>query len=193
MPDVYQGNELFDFSLVDPDNRRPLDFDSHVKILEGLLPFVEKLEERTEEERSQFIKELLETYRDGRIKLYLTARALHLRKENPELFTIGQYLRIEIAGEGKDHFIAYARERNGKVLIAVAPTVVTDVMTPDNASLYRGPEENIIWSNTKLSLPKELQMRKYMNVLTGETIEFGERRPRARTLLEKLPIAFLMG
>jgi (1->4)-alpha-D-glucan 1-alpha-D-glucosylmutase len=192
VPDLYLGNELFDFSLVDPDNRRPVDFALRAMLLEQMLPFVEKLEERTEEERARFIKELLKTYKDSRLKLYLTARALHLRKENPELFTIGRYIPIGIVGEGKDHFIAYARECDGRALIVIAPVVVTDAMSPDSAALYCGPEETRVWSNTKLSLPKELQMRKYTNALTGETVEFGDRSPHARTLLDKLPIAFLM-
>ncbi len=192
VPDIYQGNELFDFSLVDPDNRRPVDFNLRHDLLNGMRPFIENMEERSDDEKKKFIRELLQKYKDGRIKLYLTAKMLHLRAGSPKLFTIGRYLPIGITGEGKDCFISFARERHGETAVVVAPVLVSPLITPDFASLYRGPEETAYWMNTRLSLPRELQKRNYINALSGEKVEFEDRRPRISSVLQRLPFALLV-
>ncbi len=235
VPDIYQGNELYDFSLVDPDNRRPVDFEKRDDMLTEMLPFVrsfgtpaaldKKVEDaakekderknsalpngaadteapphaiarshdgtRSEAEFETFIKDMLRNYTDGRLKLFVTATILHLRRLYPKVFTLGKYIPVGISGEGSDNFIAFIREHQGKVLLVVAPVLVTKIISPDQRALYDGPDDSAVWQTTKLNLPKEFQRRKYTNVLTGQTMEFGERRPRITHILEKFPIALL--
>ncbi len=239
VPDIYQGNELFDFSLVDPDNRRPVDFEKRNRFLTAMLPFVEsfgtadsaepkpevttietlakpKCEEneakncdkaselpqptvlaeahkgtKSEEEFSTFLKDMLRNYKDGRLKLFVTATILRLRRMHPKLFTLGKYIPVGISGEGSDNFIAFIREYQGKVLLVVAPVLVTRIISPDQRALYDGADDSPVWQTTKLNLPKEFQRRKYTDVFSGKTMEFGERRPRITKLLDNFPIALL--
>ena len=107
VPDIYQGNEIWDFSLVDPDNRRPVDFEKRHLLLKSL-------------SNEKDIENLFKQSTDGKIKLYLTKEILHLRKEEPGLFLKGEYLPLEITGKGKDHFIAFARLFENKCLIVIA-------------------------------------------------------------------------
>lgn len=250
VPDIYQGNELYDFSLVDPDNRRPVDFTKRDEMLTKMLPFVRsgsaasaapgqqagaaesvktvsktveskaeaianhdsapKMvaksdgaahdkasltrahgETKTEAEFETFIKDMMRSYTDGRLKLFVTATILQLRKLYPKVFTVGKYIPVGVSGEGSDNFIAFIREHQGKVLLVVAPVLVTRIISPDQRALYDGPDDSAIWQTTKLNLPKEFQRRKYTNVFTGQTMEFGERRPRITQILEKFPVALL--
>ena len=87
IPDIYQGNELWDFSLVDPDNRRPVDYASRAEILNTMLPM---LEDRADDLDRQ-VADLLAHAIDGRIKMYVTARLLRHRRSHPELFKLGSY------------------------------------------------------------------------------------------------------
>ena len=192
VPDFYQGNELFDFSLVDPDNRRPVDFKQRDEFLDALLPFVKADTSKSEEEFKTLLKDMLKNYKDGRLKLFVTAAILQQRKLNPRLFTTGKYIPVGISGEGSDHFVAYLREFQGKTLLVVAPVLVTKLISPDQRSLYPGPEDTSLWQSTKLNLPKEFQRKTYTDIFTGQTMEFGERRPRITQLLERFPIALLM-
>ena len=101
VPDVYQGNEIWDFSLVDPDNRRPVDYVERKKMLDAL--------------KGADPGELLDNWSDGRIKLFLTHRLLTFRRENPELFRDGGYRPLGLTGEFADCCIAFARELGRQV------------------------------------------------------------------------------
>lgn len=191
VPDFYQGNELFDFSLVDPDNRRPVDFKLRDKYLDALLPYVTADTKKTQEEFKTLLKDMLTNYKDGRLKMFVTAAILQQRKLNPRLFTAGKYIPVGVSGEGSEHFVAYIREYQGKALIAVAPVLVTKLISPDQRALYGGPDDTQIWQTTKLNLPKEFQRHKYTDIFTGQTMEFGDRRPRITQILDRFPIALL--
>ena len=92
VPDTYQGTELWDFTLVDPDNRRPIDYQSRSRMLT-------ELKQRWEsDEREAFLRSLLENPREPRIKLFLTWRALDQRQKFPALFSMGHYVPIQIEG-----------------------------------------------------------------------------------------------
>src|SRR5205085_10481475 len=105
VPDTYQGTELWDFSLVDPDNRRPVDYERRREMLRELRANVEASGRRLPE----LTRELLARKEDGRIKLYVTYRALHCRREDPRLFTIGEYLPVEAAGPRQEHVFGFVR------------------------------------------------------------------------------------
>src|SRR5260221_1131824 len=104
VPDTYQGTELWDFSLVDPDNRRPVDFDLRAKMLEDL-----KARAEVGVDLAALARELTETKDDGRVKLYLTWRALRCRRDRAGLFSEGAYLPVEADGTGRDHIFSFIR------------------------------------------------------------------------------------
>ena len=106
MPDIYQGNEIWDFSLVDPDNRRPVDYDLRRKLLCGL--------------KNATARELLGNWPDGRIKLMVTQRLLHLRREHAEFFRQGNYIPLQTSGAFADCVVAFTREHDGDFLLVVA-------------------------------------------------------------------------
>ena len=105
IPDIYQGNELWDFSLVDPDNRRPVDYVSRAEILNTLLPM---LEDRAEDLDRQ-VADLLTHAIDGRIKLYVTARLLRHRRSHPELFKLGGYHSLTPVGARAEAVCVFER------------------------------------------------------------------------------------
>ncbi len=104
VPDLYQGTEYWDFSLVDPDNRRPVDFPARAASLQaGETPAA-----------------LLPHWRDGRVKQAVIARALRLRNAAPGLFTLGSYTALKIEGPRADHAIGFMRVHEGHAAIALA-------------------------------------------------------------------------
>src|SRR5690606_34662162 len=105
VPDIYQGGEYWDFSLVDPDNRRPVDFDARVESLSGL----------------EDPAELLHNWRDGRIKQWLIASLLAIRHGRPQLFAEGDYRPLEVEGEQAGRVLACARSLGDAHLGAVVP------------------------------------------------------------------------
>ncbi|MGH8093025.1 MAG: malto-oligosyltrehalose synthase [Chthoniobacterales bacterium] len=168
VPDIYQGNEIWDFSLVDPDNRRPVDYSKRKKMLNGLTGATPE--------------DLLGKWSDGRIKLLLTQRLLTFRRENSELFDSGSYLPLRLTGEFADCCIAFAREWEGRSLIVLAPRLTTRVGLP--------PIGNA-WRDTTVQLPKGFAGG--ADLFTGETVE-GEivSLPLARAFA-RLPFAAVMG
>jgi len=162
VPDFYQGSELWDLSLVDPDNRRPVDFPK-------LRAMQAELREKTAssgEDLVPLVRTLLETSWDGRIKLYLTYRTLNFRRQNPDLFARGTYLPLEAVGEKKDHVIAFRRGHGGREILVAVPRLVAGLtMGKENAPL--GAET---WGNTCLPLDSQDLSRAYRNLFTGERV-----------------------
>ncbi len=115
VPDVYQGCELWDLSLVDPDNRRAVDYRERQTALAALGPRLE-----AEKERAELFESLLATWRDGGIKLALTALLLGLRSEHAELFAEGGYAPIETTGEEADWCVGFVRAAGESRLAVLA-------------------------------------------------------------------------
>jgi (1->4)-alpha-D-glucan 1-alpha-D-glucosylmutase len=122
--DFYQGTELWDLSLVDPDNRRPVDYETRRRMLGSLEPLLSRRGAEAE------LRELLGRWEDGRVKLYATARALRYRREHPDLFLKGGYEPLEVRGRAADRFIAFRRVFGGDQAVVVAPRLL-------GASLWR--------------------------------------------------------
>lgn len=136
VPDLYQGCEFWDFSLVDPDNRRPVDFAARVAALDDRL---------TEAD------EKLNQWRNGSVKQHLIAGVLDLRKTHPLLFRHGDYQPLEVEGEQADRVIAFARHYQGKYLITLAPRLVANLLA--GPTPYVAPEQ---WGDTRVVLPDAL-------------------------------------
>ena len=176
--DMYQGNELWDFSLVDPDNRRPVDYDLRSQHLRWILEHVD--------DRSKFTRKLLDSRVDGRIKLYVSQRLLCLRREQPELFVGGGYTPLR----GNQHIAAFARTAEGQTLVIVAPV---QIATLTRGALVEpiGPE---IWRDDSLRVPGE-PGRTYTDLFTGRTLttrpDEGKASLRLAQVLGDFPVAAL--
>jgi (1->4)-alpha-D-glucan 1-alpha-D-glucosylmutase len=167
VPDIYQGGELFDFSLVDPDNRRPVDWEQRRVLLDAVA--------------GARAADLAQSWQDGREKLFVTARLLALRRANPELFAAGDYQPIEIGpGSNADRLCAFARRHAGAVLVGAVPHLVW--------GLYKGGA-TADWGATEIPLPAA---DGWCNVFTGERFA-GRRRMRASALFREFPVAVLVG
>lgn len=186
VPDFYQGTELWDFSLVDPDNRRPVDFGLRQELLGTLRTRIED----SGADLSKLAKELISTKEDGRIKLFATQRALTFRSNNPGLLTSGAYIPLAISGQQKEHIVAFARRTNNACAIAVVPRLLTRLVSAGQAPC--GPA---VWKDTRIQIP-DLGHPAWVNRFTGETLtpqNDGEIHLPAAKVLGQFPIALLVG
>jgi len=182
VPDVYQGNELWDFSLVDPDNRRPVDYGQRQAALA-------ELQQRG---ATLSLRGLTESLADGRGKLLLTWKALELRRAQPQLFSHGDYRPLRVLGARAPHVCAFARRCAQASLVVIAPRLYRRLLD-DPARLPLGSE---VWQDTLVELPREPRaMRPLHSALDGSRLE-PERRGEvcgiavARALAE-FPVALL--
>jgi len=133
VPDLYQGNEFWDFSLVDPDNRRPVDYPARAQALQA----------------QSAPAELLANWRDGRIKQALIAEVLNLRAEHAELFRRGSYQALEVLGSQAHNVLAFAREHEGKQAVVIVPVRCANLL--ENSAL---PQVDALrWGDTRVVLP----------------------------------------
>lgn len=185
IPDFYQGTELWNFRLVDPDNRRPVNF-AHMASL------LEQLKQKEEAGLLPLVRELLASWEDGRIKLYVTYKALNFRKSERELFLEGSYVPIRASGSKEENLCAFARCREEAWAMSVVPRWLTRLRAPGKAAVGRK-----VWRDTALTLPKEAPDR-WENILTGETVAAsmgptGERTLAIHSIFRTLPLALLKG
>jgi (1->4)-alpha-D-glucan 1-alpha-D-glucosylmutase len=183
VPDFYQGTELWTFSLVDPDNRRPVDFRRRARMLESLR------RERTED-MARLLGNLVSTWRDGRIKLFLTDMALDFRRAHAAVFLDGDYLPLNAKGRSKANVCAFARRRDGSWCLCVTPRWTTRLGPPGKPPLGKA-----VWGNTYLLLPPAAP-ETWRNVLTGETLRAapvarGEKALALRSILRLFPVALI--
>ncbi len=176
VPDLYQGCELWDFSLVDPDNRRPVDFAARRAMLaelraSSLLP-------------AQLARSLYETWEDGRIKLFVTQAGLQARKRLAHLFTEGGYAPLHAEGPRAANLCAFARTGpDGRLAIAVVPRLV--------AGLLHGARLNPdSFSGTRIQIPSSASP--FRDVFTGEERQVHEGTLACDALFSTLPVALLV-
>jgi (1->4)-alpha-D-glucan 1-alpha-D-glucosylmutase len=166
VPDVYQGQEAWDFSLVDPDNRRPVDYGLRRRLLDSLQA------RRAEVDGTALARELVEGWEDGRIKMHVVQQALRLRAALPQVFGRGAYVPLTAEGARAGHVVAFARTADGAATITVVPRLVAGLTRGRGFALPEARD----WAGTRIPLPDDLAGR-YRNVLTGE-----EMRGRAEGL-----------
>jgi (1->4)-alpha-D-glucan 1-alpha-D-glucosylmutase len=169
VPDIFQGGELWDLSLVDPDNRRPVDFELRRRMLRETAA--------DPRPRPQLARELYEKWEDGRIKLFLTHAGLHARREHAELFAGGAYQPLQPEGPAANNLVAFARTAQGRTAVAVAPRLVAGLL--DEARL---PPEKFAGTVVPVS-------GRFVDVLTGEE---REGPLRVDQLFSTLPVALLV-
>ncbi|QQS45726.1 MAG: malto-oligosyltrehalose synthase [Acidobacteriota bacterium] len=159
VPDIYQGTELWAFDLVDPDNRRPVDYPQRIETLSAL-------QRRAKNDPAELLKELIAHPQDGAIKLHLLNRSLHFRRHNRELFTEGDYLPMEARGEKEYHVIGFSRRQNGKTAIVLAGRFFTRL-----GDLRQPPAGREVWGDTHLPLDGYALRGRFRDVLSGKSFE----------------------
>jgi len=187
VPDTYQGCELWDFSLVDPDNRRPVDFDLRSRQLRQLLPLLET--RPSHETLRPSLQGMLSSWHNGCIKQYLLAAALRLRLRHPDLFLHGAYTPVSAEGVLRDHVVAFARSSGPMTMLPIAPRLVAGLIG-DGDHLPTGSK---VWGDTVLPLPRQWQSLVWRDVLTGQehTAHTSGSIPLAQ-ILDTSPIALLL-
>ncbi len=166
IPDTYQGCELWDWSLVDPDNRQPVDFDHRKRLLQNLEPLLAVPSPLDAGSRTRDLLQMLDLWENGKIKMFVTACCLRLRKNHPELFLEGDYLPLTVTGEHADHVVAFARQNHEKLSITIAPRRVAHLMEPE----LKWPV-NSLWEGTHIVLPPGLSEKETLqNLFTRQPL-----------------------
>lgn len=179
-PDFYQGTELWDFNLVDPDNRRPVDYEKRKKMLDGLVSGNGK--------KRRQMKEMLSSWRDGRIKMFLMYESLNVRRNLNSLFKNGTYLPLEITGPKKDHVFAFIRtDENDHIIVAISRHF-SSLAEPEIP-----PVGKKFWSANSIQLP-DTAPKKWANVLDGEQVRVNIQLSGLDTadIFQSLPMALLV-
>ena len=171
VPDLYQGTEFWDLSLVDPDNRRPVDYRARSAALAG----------------GDDAAALLAAWRDGRIKQRLIARALQLREREPVLFERGRYLPLEVRGPLARHVVAFARHDGSTTALAVASRWTAALL---DAPLPRVPPAR--WQDTRVVLPRSLRGDDFFDALTGTPESLRSDGLLLSSLLKHGPVALVV-
>ena len=144
VPDIYQGCDLWDFSLVDPDNRRPVDYEAHRRTLASL--------------KGADPREMLDHWTDGRIKLFVTRTLLQHRMNDPELYKQGSYRPLKVTGKCAGSVVAFAREHEGGSILVIVPRLASKVGMPPVGEA---------WGNTAVVLEDGDQSVGWKNLFTG--------------------------
>lgn len=160
VPDIYQGNELWDFSLVDPDNRRAVDYEARHSALRAIkAAFADR-------GGAVCARELIDHLQDGHIKLYLIWKTLALRREQEALFRDGDYLPLKIHGQHAEHACAFVRFFGDETMVVLVPRLLGGLMGGDN----RLPIGDEVWGDSWAELPLEHRHAQWSNVFTDETV-----------------------
>jgi malto-oligosyltrehalose synthase len=179
IPDIYQGTELWDLTLVDPDNRQPVDYSLRHKVLKKLL-------KKHADDPQETITKLIKSHHDGHIKLLLTSILLNLRKDNPTLFSDGKYVPLTIQGNFDAHVLAFARVYKNQHFIVAVPLFLASLATQDKEEIF----SDTGFYNAHIMLPEEIP-GKWKNILTGEKIISSEKIPLRGLFVTGMP-ALLM-
>jgi (1->4)-alpha-D-glucan 1-alpha-D-glucosylmutase len=182
VPDFYQGTELWDLSLVDPDNRRPVDFSTRIKLLD-------ELKGREPAGPVGFKKKLLANWRDDRIKLYLLSEALEFRRTHGELFLKGNYIPLKASGRRSENICAYARREKDLWALVVIPRFSTRLVSPGEF-----PLGSKVWGRSHLVLPEQAPCH-WKDLLSGKTLKatqaVGKWVLPLHQVLQHFPVALL--
>ena len=168
VPDIYQGNEIWNFSLVDPDNRRTVDYGLRAEMLSCL--------------SSKTPEQLLQNWPDSRIKMFLLQRALRLRAEHVDLFQLGSYLSLRMTGTFADCCVAFARQLDKKWIVVLAPRL---------SSRLGFPPIGEHWQDTAVELPEALAIERGREIFTGREVPIQNRQIRVADAMSTLPFAIV--
>jgi (1->4)-alpha-D-glucan 1-alpha-D-glucosylmutase len=172
VPDFYQGTETWQLDMADPDNRRPIDFDRRQAILCELLPWISRVEalvESTADDASgeieQYVRHLLAGWPDARIKMFVMALALRLRRREPSLFIDGDYVALRTEGPESAHIVAFARYYGTRLVVAAVPRLMSHTHLASPASQFPAS----VWDGTRLVI-RPSGVKGFRHLFTGERI-----------------------
>ena len=168
VPDIYQGSELWDLSLVDPDNRRPVDYERRMQLLADL------------DAKNPSVRELMDGWHDGAVKLFITSRILQFRAEEPALFERGVYEPIVSSGPKSECVCGFARIAGERALVVIA------------ARFPARRETDTEWRRTTLAIPPQLASSTFRNVFTGARLTASDIELALDLVLDALPVAVLI-
>jgi (1->4)-alpha-D-glucan 1-alpha-D-glucosylmutase len=172
VPDIYNGTELWDLSMVDPDNRRPVDYALRARMLD-------QIEAGLAADRSACLRQLWQHWHDGRIKLATIATLLQHRREVPDLYTEGDYQPLPALGAHAEELCAFARTHGPQVLIVAVARGSRRRQQPDFVD------------DTMVNVPEALHRRQWRELLTGRALQLASGQFRAAELFADLPVAVL--
>jgi (1->4)-alpha-D-glucan 1-alpha-D-glucosylmutase len=176
IPDLYQGCELWDLSLVDPDNRRPVDYEQRRSLLQEI--------QAQSSDPLQRIEDLFTSLTDGRLKLFLTTHLLKARQKYAELFQNGSYHPLTVTGTFANHIIAFARQHQDKIAIVIAPRFLTQIVAQDERPI------GDCWQDTAIEIPAEFPLA-WKNTMTQQPLTF-QTHLSIKQALEHFPVALLV-
>ncbi len=179
IPDFYQGTELWDLFLVDPDNRQPVDYKSRKRFLNEII-------EKDAGEKVPYLQKLLSNPSDGKIKLYLTYKSLQVRNDNLKIFNEGNFIPVETGGEFKDNLIVFTRSIDGKSIITIAPRFLTQLVKENELPLGTN-----IWKDTYIKTGT-INSSLLNNLITGEVFERKDKLSVGK-IFENFPYGLLSG
>jgi (1->4)-alpha-D-glucan 1-alpha-D-glucosylmutase len=185
VPDLYRGDELWNFALVDPDNRRPVDFERRASLLDE----VTRRHGESDAARQALIAELVANPEDDRLKLLVTWRALQARRRRPALHVEGSYVPLEVSGPRARHVVAFARRLGAESSITIAPRLTYALGGSDRAPIGTG-----VWGDTRVLLPSGFA-GEWRGALAAQRVEAVEsesgRFLDVSAALNQLPVAVL--
>ncbi|MDH5277398.1 MAG: malto-oligosyltrehalose synthase, partial [Gammaproteobacteria bacterium] len=186
VPDIYQGNELWDFSLVDPDNRRPVDYEQRRQMLQAM-----KHAAGAGADRARYARNLTDSIEDGRAKLFLTWTALQLRRTEETLFRTGDYLALRTGGARAAHLCAFARRHGEDLVIVIVPRLCAKLAGGRDVP----PLGADLWADTAVQLPARHGTASLVNAIDGRPVEVRQeddrRMIRVADVLAAFPVALL--
>ena len=185
VPDIYQGNDLWDFSLVDPDNRRPVDYIHRQQMFESIRMW-------GNDPDALSVGRLLENPEDGRLKIYLIWRTLRLRQQQADLFQQGEYMPLAVEGAKDKHVVAFARKSGTTRALVVVPRLVAGLLNDIDLPPI-GPR---IWDDTHVLLPFRSCSERCRNAFTGEVLDLQKTDEYAKIgvskALAEFPVALCL-
>jgi len=170
-PDIYQGDELWNYALVDPDNRRPVDYGSRASAIRALDELAERLRGGADVD-----------WFDSRLKLLVTHRLLSLRRERPALFTSGSYAPLVVTGPRAAHVVAFERGAETQRIVTIATRLPCDLVSSQAADW---------WGDTFVELPNAHETQTFTSRVTGAVVASNASRIEVRSAVGKLPAAVL--
>ena len=173
-PDFYQGTELWDLTLVDPDNRNPVDYARRAEVLDEIT--------YKRKDVSTLLRELLHHKDDGRIKLFVIHTLLGLRLRAKEIFDAGEYIPLTVHGQQRSHVIAFARRLENRCIAVLVPRNLVPLVREDQL-----PTSASVWRGTELEVPANLR-GSWRNVFTGASEHLADRFGLERAF-DRFPVA----
>ena len=189
VPDIYQGTEWWDFNLVDPDNRRPVDFAARHAMLTDL-------QAEFAADPRRLIKRLIERWPADEIKLFTLWRTLQVRQEYGDLVTYGEYVPLEIDGVHRDHIFAFARRLGDQWLVVAVPRLTHMLRLQDRAAMVVPGMLKVNWQSTNIILPERAPADWIsawdQKAIHASTMDAGRAALRVTDLLFEMPVALLI-